>query len=50
MPITMAPIGTSAQIRAHVAELGCNQRARGMPIANTARQTVTTPSVPPTPP
>ena len=50
MPITMAPIGTSARFGRTWLSCAANSEPAAMPIANTARQTVTTPSVPPMPP
>ena len=49
MPITMAPIGTSARFGRTWLSCAATSEPAAMPIANTARQTVTTPSVPPMP-
>ncbi|MEY9517920.1 hypothetical protein ABIF16_008651 [Bradyrhizobium elkanii] len=48
-PITMAPIGTSARFGRTWLSCAANSEPAAMPIANTARHSVTTPSVPPTP-
>ena len=49
MPMTMAPIGTSARFGPHVADsCAANSEPAAMPIAKTARHSVTTPSLPPT--
>ncbi len=48
MPIMMAPIGTSARFGRTWLSWAANSEPAAIPIANTARQAVTTPSVPPT--
>jgi len=48
IPITMAPIGTSARFGRTWLSWAANSEPAAMPMANTARHSVTTPSVPPT--
>ena len=48
MPITIAPIGTSARLGRTWLSCAANNEPTAMPMAKTARHSVTTPSVPPT--
>ena len=48
MPMMMAPIGTSARLGRTWLSCAANNEPTAMPMAKIARQSVTTPSLPPT--